>query len=88
MDPLNFTNLTDLEVFARWVEVMTELKRRSLVKSASSNPLGGYAESLVARYYKTAPLRGRDQGYDVVRPDTEKPVQVKARAGITLFRRA
>jgi hypothetical protein len=71
--------LSDLEVFARWIEVMEELKRRGLVRSLNSTPLGGYAEALVARQLGTEPLTGRDAGYDVIDPANESRVQVKAR---------
>jgi hypothetical protein len=79
MDAPDFDELSDLEVFARWTETMRELKRRGLIRSLGSNPLGGYAEALVARHYGTEPEVGRDKGYDVVRPDSGATVQVKGR---------
>jgi len=69
----------DLQVFARWIGAMDELKRRGLIRSANSAPIGGYAETLVARYFGTEPNTGRDEGYDLIRPDTGARVQVKAR---------
>lgn len=74
--------LRHLEVFNRWIEVMNELRDLGLIRSTNSAPLGGYAEVLVARRFKTKPLTGQDHGYDLIRADDIKSkvkVQVKAR---------
>jgi hypothetical protein len=48
--PLDFAELTDLQVFGRWAEVMVELYERGLIWSGKS-PLADYAELLVARHF-------------------------------------
>lgn len=75
--PLDFGELTDLQVLRRWYEVMAELQRRGMVWSGKS-PIADYAEYLVARYYGVKPIRGTNPGYDLVTRDGRK-VQVKAR---------
>lgn len=76
-DPMDFADLTDLQVFGRWAEVMAELARRELIWSGKS-PLADYAELLVARHYGVEPLKGTTPGHDLVTTDGRK-VQVKSR---------
>ncbi len=75
----SLSSLGELELLGLWVQVMKALKQRGLVRSAGSTPLGGYAETLVARRYGTDVLQGQDDGYDVVDPATKSRLQVKAR---------
>jgi hypothetical protein len=75
--PMEFEDLTDLQVFGRWAEVMAELTQRELIWSGKS-PLADYAELLVARYYGVEPLKGTNPGYDLVTPENRR-VQVKSR---------
>lgn len=75
--PLNFDDLSDLDVFGLWVDVMRDLRRRGLSWSGRS-PLSDYAEFLVARFYGVEPLRGTTAGHDLVTPEGRK-IQVKAR---------
>jgi hypothetical protein len=55
--PMDFADLTDLQVFGRWAEVMAELEQRGLIWSGKS-PLADYAELLVARYFGGIDLAG------------------------------
>jgi hypothetical protein len=75
--PMDFVELTDLQVLGRWAEVMRELDRRHLIWSGKS-PLADYAELLVARYYGVEPLKGTNPGYDLVTREKRR-VQVKSR---------
>lgn len=75
--PLNFENLTDLQVLRRWFEVIGELQRRGMVWSGKS-PIADYAEYLVAKYYGVEPIKGANPGHDLVTKDGRR-VQVKAR---------
>ena len=77
VEPLDFDDLTDLQVFGRWAEVMQELASRELIWSGKS-PLADYAELLVARHFGVDPLKGTNPGYDLV-TDDKRRVQVKSR---------
>lgn len=77
--PLSLSGLSNKQVLCRVNEVAEELFRRKLITSLTSSPTGGYAEYLVARYFDTEPLKGRDSGFDLIKPDTGVKVQVKAR---------
>jgi hypothetical protein len=77
IEPLDFDDLTDLQVFGRWAEVMQELADRELIWSGKS-PLADYAELLVARHFGVAPLKGSNPGFDLVTMDNRR-VQVKSR---------
>lgn len=77
LDPLDFSDLSDLQLLRRWFEVITELQERGMVWSGKS-PIADYAEYLVARHYGVEPIRGTNPGYDLVTKDGRK-VQVKAR---------
>jgi hypothetical protein len=76
-EPLDFSALTDLEVFGRWAEVMRELAARGLIWSGKS-PLADYAELLVARYFGVEPVKGSNPGFDLVTKD-DRRVQVESR---------
>jgi hypothetical protein len=76
---LCFEDLTNRQVLQHVNDVAEELRRRGLITSLTSSFVGGYAEHLVARHFGTEPLQGQDEGFDLVRPDTEAKVQVKAR---------
>lgn len=75
--PLDFGELTDLQVLRRWFEVMGELQRRGMVWSGKS-PIADYAEYLVAKHYGVEPIKGTNPGHDVATKDGGR-VQVKAR---------
>jgi hypothetical protein len=75
----SFEGLTNRQVLQCGNDVAEELFQRGLITSLTSSFLGGYAEHLVARRFGTEPLRGSDAGFDLVRPDTQAKVQVKAR---------
>jgi hypothetical protein len=66
--PLDFGELTDLEVLRRWFEVMGELQRRGMVWSGKS-PIADYVEYLVAKHYGVEPIRGTNPGHDLVTRD-------------------
>lgn len=70
--------LEDLQLFAKWREVMEEMRRRGLIRSTNRPVIGDYAEVLVARALDAQRPPGPDTGVDLVTPDNIG-VQVKAR---------
>ena len=74
---MDMKDLTDAEVFEHWAATLRELRRRGLIR-AGSNPVGDYAELLVAQRLGlklVPPSRG---GVDAI-DDNGARYQVKAR---------
>lgn len=67
---------TDGELIGLYGEVMVELRRRKIVRSAN-NPIADIAEQLVATYYGVDPEPPNSKTYDVVTADGAT-IQVKA----------
>ena len=73
------TSLSKLSVpdlLALWVNVLGELRARGAIRSAN-NPVGDYAEFLVARHYGVEVEPPSTKGYDIRTPSGEL-IQVKA----------
>jgi hypothetical protein len=68
--------LSDTALVALYGDVMTELLRRGVVRSAN-NPIGDMAEGLIAGYYGVDPAPPNVKSYDVKTRDGQK-IQVKA----------
>ena len=75
--PIYLDRYEDMELVHLWGEIMEQLQRRGVVRSAN-NPIADIAERIVADIYGVVELAPSSQaGYDLVTPDGER-VQVKA----------
>ncbi len=74
---MDFTNLTDHEVFGLWAGVMRELRRRELIRTWNS-PVAEYAEWVVARRLDLQLATNSRAGYDAEADDGTR-YQIKAR---------
>jgi hypothetical protein len=70
--------MSDMEVLQRWNTVMEELESRTVIRSTNGDPVGGYAERLVARHLPATRPDGADRGIDLVTPEG-RTIQVKGR---------
>jgi hypothetical protein len=70
------SEITDAELVALYGEVMGELHRRGVVRSAN-NPIADIAERVIADFYGVEPQPPNSKSYDVV-TRTGKTLQVKA----------
>jgi len=65
------------ELFARYGEILRELRRRRVVRTNDA-PAGGWAEYLVCKYLAGTPAPNSEKSWDVLAPPHGR-VQVKAR---------
>jgi hypothetical protein len=74
---LDLGHLDDASLLLVWSEVMRALKERGVIRSAN-NPVGDYAEAVVAGWLGGELASNSTAGYDLV-TDAGERVQIKAR---------
>lgn len=77
VEPIDAASLSDDALFAGWALLIREMRRRDLTRSGS-NPVGDYAELLVARRLGLRLAQKSAEGYDAVADDGAR-YQIKAR---------